>query len=121
MAASQGRASSAPIEGRKVIPRKKEIKKNKKYLNDVIQRLLSSTTNPVLSSLRNRGKLPLMKTRRPTTSLLRTYVKPKVRLDGSRAYEVTLAVADSGARVVSTRKTARAAIRAARAKVGVVK
>jgi hypothetical protein len=106
---------------RKVTPEKPEIKKNKKYLKGAIERLLSMTANLVLSSFPSYGRLLPMKTRHPTTSLLRTYVRPKVREDGSRAYEVAMVVAETGIRVACTRKTAHAAVRAARMKVGVVK
>jgi hypothetical protein len=90
-------------------------------LKEGIERLLSMTDNLVLSSFVNRGKLLPMKTRRPTSSLLRTYVRPKIREGGLRAYEVEMVVADSGVRVACTRRTAKAAVRAARVKVGVVK
>jgi hypothetical protein len=62
-----------------------------------------------------------MKTRRPTTALLRTYIKPTTRADGKPGYEALLMVADSGERISSTRRTARAAVRSVRTKAGVVK
>jgi hypothetical protein len=62
-----------------------------------------------------------MKTRRPTTALVRTYIRPKVRADGKPGYEAMLVVTDSGSRMVSTRRTARAAVRSVRTKAGVVK
>ena len=62
-----------------------------------------------------------MKTRHPTTSLLRTYIHPKTKADGKRSYEVSLTVSDTEARFTSTRKTAKAAVRAARIKAGVAR
>ena len=79
------------------------------------------TDNPVLSSFLGYGKLLPMKTRHPTTSLLRTYVRTKIREDGSRVHEAMLVVADTAMRITSTRKTAHAAIRAVRVKAGVVR